>query len=155
MFQREINIHLPGIQNKPHELPTQVRAKYELSKEKMKANADGKTRSQQQSFTPGLTVLVRQKKKGKLSPPLNPQPYTVTKVNGSMVTASHNGQKITRNSSFYKIIQKPHNEPPTNPCSPPDDDEEAPTTVRNQQMNPQHEGHPYYLRSRSKVQQST
>ena len=32
MFQREINIHLPGIQNKPHELPTQVPAKDQLKK---------------------------------------------------------------------------------------------------------------------------
>ena len=155
MFQRKINIRLPRIEDKPHKSPTQVRAKYELSKEKMKANADGKTRSQQQSFTPGLTVLVQQKKKGKLSPPFNPQLYTVTKLNGSMVKASHNCHEITRYSSFYKIIPKPHSEPPRNLRSPPDDDEEAPTTECNQQTNPQPQVHPYYLRSWSKVQQST
>ena len=125
------------------------------TQEKMKVNADEKTRSQQQSFTPGLTVLVRQKKKGKLSPPFNPQLYTVTKLNGSMVKASHNCHEITRYSSFYKIIPKPHSEPPRNLRSPPDDDEEAPTTECNQQTNPQPQGHPYYLRSWSKVQQST
>ncbi|KAK0144485.1 hypothetical protein N1851_017146 [Merluccius polli] len=40
----------------------------------------------------------------KRTPPYNSEPYTVSEVKGSMVTATKDGQSITRNSSFSKKI---------------------------------------------------
>jgi hypothetical protein len=52
----------------------------------------------------GDTVLVKNQKKGKLIPPFNPDPYEVTAVKGSMITASRGDHSVTRNSSFFKSI---------------------------------------------------
>jgi len=75
-------------------------------KSKIKAYADSKLGTRPSNIKPGDTVLVKQKKKNKLSTPFNPEPLVVEEKKGSMVTASDGFKSITRNSSMFKIIPK-------------------------------------------------
>ena len=43
-------------------------------------------------------------KRNKWSTRLDPKPYCVTRVKGTMITATRPGHYITRNSSFYKKV---------------------------------------------------
>ena len=58
------------------------------------------------TFSVGDTVLVKQYKRNKLTPPFNPIPHTIVEIKGSMITAKSNSTNkcVTRNSSFYKQI---------------------------------------------------
>ena len=49
-------------------------------------------------------VLVKQKPKNKEEPFFNPEPYRVTKMNGTMITAENSNDEITRNVSHFKKI---------------------------------------------------
>lgn len=72
-------------------------------------------------------VLCRQDRSNKFSPYYDPHPYTVTKVNGSRITASRSGVSICRNSSFFKdastVQVKQHEDQVDMPCL---DDETVP-----------------------------
>lgn len=59
---------------------------------------------QESQIVVGDTVLVKQTKRNKFSTRYDPRPYVVTKIRGTMVTASRPGHYITRNVSFYKRI---------------------------------------------------
>jgi hypothetical protein len=50
----------------------------------------------------GDCVLVRQEKQNKLTPQFDPNPYTITAVKGTMITATRADHCITRNSSHFK-----------------------------------------------------
>ena len=69
-----------------------------------KAFQDSKRRTKPSSLGLGDTVLVRQQKRNKLTSYYNPDPFKIVAVKGSMITAARNGQKIVRNSSFFKKI---------------------------------------------------
>ena len=71
---------------------------------KAKQYADQKSHAKEHQLSPGDSVLVRQKKLNKLTPFFNPNPYIVSEVKGSMVTAYRGKHKITRNSSFFKFL---------------------------------------------------
>ena len=49
-------------------------------------------------------VLVKQKPKNKEQPFFNPEPYRVTKMNETMITAENSNHEITRNVSHFKKI---------------------------------------------------
>ncbi|TKS65153.1 Retrovirus-related Pol polyprotein from transposon 17.6 [Collichthys lucidus] len=83
---------------------SEVRARDNKAKAKMKSHADSHRHATPHILKPGDTVLHRQPKHNKLTTPYNSKPYTVTKVKGSMVTAARNGHFIVRNSSFFKKI---------------------------------------------------
>ncbi|GFR89530.1 transposon Ty3-G Gag-Pol polyprotein [Elysia marginata] len=74
------------------------------SKAKQKEFADRTRKTQPHSLTVGDTVLVRQKKTNKLTPPYIPKPYKVADVKGSMITAKRGTHRIVRNSSYFKQI---------------------------------------------------
>ena len=83
----------------------QVRENDVKAKERMKANADRVKNAKESKKFIGDTVLVRQRKHNKFSTRYDPKPYRITRINGTMVTASRPGHSITRNISFYKTIQ--------------------------------------------------
>ena len=58
-------------------------------------------------FSVGDTVLVKQKKVNKLTPPFNPVPHIITSIKGTMITAKSttNSVLITRNLSFFKKLK--------------------------------------------------
>ncbi|GFR80235.1 transposon Ty3-G Gag-Pol polyprotein [Elysia marginata] len=74
------------------------------SKAKQKEFADHTRKTQPHSLNVGDTVLIRQKKTNKLTPPYIPKPYRITDVKGSMVTAKRGTHRIVRNSSYFKQI---------------------------------------------------
>ncbi|GFO23875.1 30S ribosomal protein s2 [Plakobranchus ocellatus] len=74
------------------------------AKERQKYHADKKRSNLDHKIQEGDTVLVRQQKQNKLTPPYNPAPYIVTDVRGSMVTEAKGGHSITRNSSLFKTV---------------------------------------------------
>ncbi|GFO34177.1 disintegrin and metalloproteinase domain-containing protein 10-like [Plakobranchus ocellatus] len=69
----------------------------------MKENAD-KRNSQPSTINIGDTVLVKQVKTNKQTPPFDPQPLIVTNKKESMVTASKGSMDKTRNSSFFMKV---------------------------------------------------
>jgi len=52
----------------------------------------------------GDTVIVQKPRTNKLSSFYDPRPYTITAINGSMITAERENHTITRNSSHFKKI---------------------------------------------------
>ena len=52
----------------------------------------------------GRRVLVKLEKKCKTTPHWDPQPFVVTEIKGSMVTATRDGRTLTRNSSMFKLF---------------------------------------------------
>ena len=70
----------------------------------MKEYADQRQHSKDNDLKVGDTVIVRKKKKNKLSPPFDPKPFTDESRKGTMVTAKRGFHTITRNVSFFKKI---------------------------------------------------
>ena len=57
----------------------------------------------------GDTAIIKQQKQNKLTPKFNPNPLTVSKVNGSqIVLKGKDGSTFRRNISHMKVV-KPHN----------------------------------------------
>ncbi|GFR93634.1 transposon Ty3-G Gag-Pol polyprotein [Elysia marginata] len=73
------------------------------SKAKQKEFADRTRKTQPHSLTVGDTVLVRQKKTNKLTPPYIPKPYKVADVKGSMITVLQ--KRDTSNSQELIVLQ--------------------------------------------------
>ena len=55
-------------------------------------------------------VLIQLKKHRNDTPAWDIQPYTVTSINGSMITAARHNHVTTRNSSFFKLYRDVENE---------------------------------------------
>ncbi|XP_033095739.1 uncharacterized protein K02A2.6-like [Anneissia japonica] len=102
MFGREIRTRL-------HEIPRSstndkiLRLHDKKVKSKMKLNAERNKRFQNKTFHKGDVVL--HKRDGSLRSHetiYHTHPYTLTKVNGTMISAYNGNHTITRNSSFFK-----------------------------------------------------
>ena len=82
-----------------------VRARDSEMKAKQKQYADERNHAKSSEICVGDTVLIRQKKRNKLTPAYNPEPFVVEKIKGSMITArSPNLGVKSRNSSMFKQI---------------------------------------------------
>lgn len=122
LFQRKMFTKIPSFTHTAsNSSDTEVRAKDDRAKAKMKSHADSHRHAKPHTLIPGDTVLHRQPKQNKLTTPYNSKPYKVTKTKGSMVTASREGHSIVRNSSFFKKITP---ELLTIPLAPDDNDRE-------------------------------
>lgn len=78
-----------------------------VRKEKSKLYADDRRGAKLSTVLPGDTVLIREKKKNKLSPNFGSEEYLVIDKNGSELTVKSkiNGHILNRNSSHTKKIQ--------------------------------------------------
>ena len=101
---RKMNIGLPAAPKKNPTHNSSLTRNDAISKKKMKEYADKRRGTKPSLIKPGDSVLVRQHKTNKLTPPYDPHPYTVVRKSGSMVTAERGGRHITRNSSFFKPL---------------------------------------------------
>ena len=105
LLNRTIDIKLPSnIIQSDTKIVQQVRENDRNGKEKMKINADKFNHAKEYTILIGDTVLVRQQKKNKLSKRFDPEPHQVTRMKGTMVTATRQGHYVTRNISFFKKI---------------------------------------------------
>ncbi len=95
---------LPEMPPPQPESREEVERVHAAAKMRQKKYADERRGTAPHSIIPGDSVLVRQPKINKFLTPYNPNPYTVEKVNGSMVTARQGRKSITRNSSAFKNI---------------------------------------------------
>ena len=102
---RKLKIPLPSIpKTQQQETQDPMRKRDQEKKEKMKKYSDHRQHSKTTDLKIGDTVLIRQPKKNKLTPPFNPKPFTVEARKGTMVTVKRGSKKITRNISFFKKI---------------------------------------------------
>ncbi|XP_033097625.1 uncharacterized protein K02A2.6-like [Anneissia japonica] len=102
MFGREIRTRLPEIPRSSTNDKT-LRLHDKKAKSTMKLNAERNKPFKNKTFHEGDVVL--RKRDGSLrshETPYHTQPYTVTKVNGTMISAYNGNHTITRNSSFFK-----------------------------------------------------
>ena len=113
LYGRKMNFGIPSptmpvSTTNPHpnnpNLHSQIVRNDEQAKLKMRTYADARRHTQPSSLKTGDTVLVKQKRFNKLTPPYCPTPYEVTARNGSMVTARRGQHELTRNSSHFKPI---------------------------------------------------
>ena len=104
MFKRSFRITLPE--------PVNPSGNYDIEKAdscqklKMKAQYEKKERASHRKINVGDKVLVRNPQRGKLQPSFLTEPFTVVSKNNTMISAEGSGRKITRNSSFFKVL--PH-----------------------------------------------
>ena len=71
----------------------------------MKKHFENKHCVKPSQFKVGDSVLVKQEKKDKLTPPFNPSPLKIKQKKGNMITAADKQNKmITRNSSHFKKV---------------------------------------------------
>jgi hypothetical protein len=110
LFHRAVRTTLPEITDISENLQTQD-ADLSLTdlnaKQKMKVYVDSRRHAKSKHLQVGDYVLVKLAKKDKLSPYYDPVPYIVTKIKGTMISASRNDHRITRNASFFKKIANP------------------------------------------------
>ena len=71
----------------------------------MEIEYNRRMRAKEPAISVGSQVLVKLKKLRKDTSAWDREPYTVTAVNGSMVTASRRDHTITRNSSCFKLYR--------------------------------------------------
>ena len=123
LTNRKMNCGLPCItlpSSTPHPSPhlhSQIARNDHISETKMCEYTDAKRHTKPCYMKPGDTVLVKQKRQNKLTPPFSPDPYEITARKGSMVTAQRGDHTITRNSSHFKVMKGGAD--PTLPPSPP------------------------------------
>ena len=108
---------LPEMQNDDQSTPLQDAAREtdRLKKEKMKQYADRKNNAKSSRLRLGDKVLVQKPRANKLSSFYDPHPYIVTRINGSMITATRENHEITRNSSHFKKVDT--GSPPSPPTA--------------------------------------
>ncbi|KAL5015077.1 hypothetical protein ScPMuIL_009347 [Solemya velum] len=108
---RKMNIGFPEVNthmNKREPVHTSTIINDAVTKEKMKIYADNKRHTKLYPLGPGDQVLIKQKKRNKLTPPFDPRPCTMREKNGSMITAQSGESLITRNSSHFKRLLGNH-----------------------------------------------
>jgi len=109
IFGRRLRTRLPHVNEQSPastRLDAQLRETDTAAKQKMKQHSDSHNRARERQLAAGDTVLVRQTRRNKLSSYYEPQPYVITDIRGSMITAQRviDGRTTTRNISFFKRV---------------------------------------------------
>ena len=107
LYQRKIRGKIPTINNTPNREAIQnlPHRDYE-SKQKIKSYIDRRYHARDSKIDLGDYVLVKQKKKDKLSSRFDSQPYRITQRRGTMLTGTRPGHSITRNIQHFKFLSK-------------------------------------------------
>ena len=104
LFGRKMRTKLPELEGESTEC--EMRDRDGEMKAKAKWYADKKRNAQESDLAPGDKVLVKQKRKNKLSTPLAPEPYdVVTKTGNSVVVESPEGVQLMRNTTHVKKVR--------------------------------------------------
>lgn len=108
MFGRTIKTQLPDLPTGGNQhCLTPLQERDHQSRMKNKVYADLRRRTTPNSFAIGDTVLCKQVRINKLTPPFDPRPYVVEKISGTKIFARREGKVIVRNSSFFKRFIPP------------------------------------------------
>ena len=103
LMGRQIKTKLPEIPT-VHPTHPDIAKKDSAAKQKMKYYADKYSHGKPHKFSVGDLVLPRQPKVNKFSTPFQAEPFRITKVKGSMITATSKDQTITRNASHFRLL---------------------------------------------------
>ena len=78
----------------------------------MKQYADTKRHAKAKAIQIGDMVLIRREghRSNETAAPYDPEPYHVTRIKHSMITAERIGKQVTRHTSFFKVLK--HYTPP-------------------------------------------
>ena len=76
-----------------------------INKDKMKQYYDKRYSAKPSQLKISDTVLVQKPRTNKLSSFYDLKPYTITGINGSMITAKRENSTLTRNSSLFKKVE--------------------------------------------------
>ena len=102
---REYHTNLPMIRSAVATPEQQeAREKDHMNKGRMKAQADKHSRVRQSDFQVGDRVLLKQKKRDKLTTAYETVPYTVEEVKGSQITASNQIHRVCRHANLFKKL---------------------------------------------------
>ena len=82
-----------------------IRSRDKKNKMTIKKYADRKRNVKACPIKVGDAVLVKKPRKSKSDPYYDPTPYVVTKRKGNMIVARRHDHVITRNTSFFKIVE--------------------------------------------------
>lgn len=104
LYGRKIKTKLPEVFITRNDC--QVRERDKLKKAQMKLYADKKRQAVPHNLQEGDHVLLKRPQRLTHQSPYDPDPYIVTRVQGTAITASRGGKRIIRNSSFFKKIEK-------------------------------------------------
>lgn len=106
LFNREVRNNIPLLAKEEEinykELHKKAKENTEKKQQKAKIYTDAKRRARNSDIAIGNKVIVKQQRKNKFTSPFDPKPLTVTKINGTMVTAERKDYSITRNVSHFK-----------------------------------------------------
>jgi transposase InsO family protein len=83
-------------------LHAQARENDAKGKERMRVEFDARLRARIPDLRVGMKVLLKKKRENKSTTVWDADPYRITEVNGSMLTASRSDHQTTRNSSQFK-----------------------------------------------------
>ena len=109
LFGRKVRTIIPDLRPDPAQERADIidaRAKDKASKERMKEYKDRPANVRTHNILIGDKVLLRQKST-KSNPPHDPDPYTVTDVQGTQITAVRHGRSKTRDSQRFKKVATP------------------------------------------------
>lgn len=109
LFGRKVNTIMPDLRAdlaEGREDIADARQKDMLAKEVMKKYKDKPANVRPHTISIGDKVLLRQKSTKK-NPPHDPDPYTVTDVQGTQITAVRHGRPKTRDSQRFKRVASP------------------------------------------------
>eukprot|EP00794_Sanderia_malayensis_P006445 gene6445-7175_t len=81
--------------------------KQKVAKAKAKAYYDQRQHTKKSGIQEGDLVLVKQGRKDKTTSRFNSNPYRVTKIAGTRITATRSDHEVTRNRSFFKKYNPP------------------------------------------------
>ena len=124
LFGQTIKNHLPHLITPITQDPS-IRERN--TKRAIKQYADRKGYVKHNDLWVGDTVIVKSDNTSKALTPYQPNPMTIIKKKGSMITATHKGNQTTRNSSFFKKIPKPTTNPTHNLLDYSSSEDESPT----------------------------
>lgn len=110
MFGRSTHSGIPSLSctNKYAADPIHALARRndEEAKAKMKEHFDQVMKTRERHLEVGKKVLVKQDQKRKSDTFWDPKPLIITEMKGSMITASREDKRVTRNSSFFKLFME-------------------------------------------------
>ena len=104
LFRRNIRTKLPEKSSKVNmeEIDKKINEADASAKAKQKVYADHRRGATTPIFKVGDQVLVRQRKRNKLTSRFDCRPYKIVAIKGTMITARRNDHHITRNCSHFK-----------------------------------------------------
>ena len=107
LYKRKIRGKVPSIDDTPNMSALRnLPRRDQEQKQKMKRYFDKRYHVTENDICPGDYVLVKQRKRNKLSSRFDPQPYRITHRQGTMLTAKRPGHTIMHNIQHFKFLSK-------------------------------------------------